>query len=192
MPNNKVAKIKSIEEIRKSVSNSIIGFDSNYILKLADEETKGLKGPKEFAPETNYYKAMTLFEFDKGVLLASSMPEKFRVFALEFSRNIQTEYNCTTQSEKSMAEVIALNYVRVLSVQDRVNSYLSMGSITDMGIRYLAVLSKELDRAERHYLTSLQALNMLKSPALEVNIRTQTAVVGQNQIVQSNNNDKPI
>jgi len=115
------------------------------------------------------------------------MSEKFKVFALEFSRNLQTEYGCTTASEKSMAEVIALNFVRVLAIQDKINSYLTLGSITDMGVKYLEVLSKELDRAERHYLSTLQALKYIKSPALEVNIRTNTAVVGQNQAVQVKN-----
>jgi len=63
-----------------------------------------------------------------------------------------------------------------------------LGSIkTRYDVQYLAVLSKELDRAERHYLASLQALKMLKSPSFEVNIKTNTAVVGQNQIVQANN-----
>lgn len=193
MQNNKIIKTKSVEEIRKSISGSGTGFDAGYILKLAHEEAKGAKGKNEFTPDTNLYKALTLFEFDKGILLASSIPERFRVFAVELSKNLQTEYSCVTVSEKSMAEVIALNYVRVLTIQDRVNSYLGLSSITDMGVRYLAVLSKELDRAERHYLTSIQALKMLKTPPLEVNIKTQTAVVGQNQLVQTNNqNDKAI
>jgi len=112
---------------------------------------------------------------------------------LEFSLNLQKEYKCETQSEKSMAEIVALNFSRVLSIQDEINSYLRKDSITDIGVKYLAVMSKELDRAERHYLASLQALKMLKMPPLEVSIRTQTAIVGQNQIVQANTqNDKAI
>lgn len=187
MSDKQIIKPKSTEEIRKLVGSCCLGFDPDYVLKLADDEIKGMKGPKEFAPDTNYYKAMTILEFDKGVLLVSSIPERFRVFALEFNRNLQAEYNCTTPSEKSMAEVAALNFVRTLVIQDRINSYLGIGSITDMGVKYLAVLSKELDRAERHYLASLEALKAFKAPPIAVNIKTQTAVVGQNQIVQANN-----
>lgn len=186
MPNNKITKTKSIEEIRKSIGESCTGFDSKYILRLADEEIKDLKDKKEFSLDSNYYKAMTLFEFDKGVLLLNAIPNLHRVFALEFSRNLQAEYNCTTPSEKSIAEVTSLNFVRILEIQRKIKDALESMK-TRYDIQYLAVLSKELDRAERHYLSSLQTLKMLKMPPLEVNIRTQTAVVGQNQIVQANN-----
>lgn len=187
MPDNKITKTKSIEEIRKSLGESCTGFDSKYILRLADEEIKDLKEQKEFSLDSNYYKAMTLFEFDKGILLLNAIPELHRVFAIEFSKNLQREYNCKTPSEKSLAEIVALNFVRVLGAQSKINSYLSKDSVTDMGIGYLNVMSKELDRAERHYLASLQALKTIKSHSFEVNIKTNTAVVGQNQIVQANN-----
>jgi len=190
MPKNKLAKPRTIEEIRKSIRDSGTKFDSKHILKLADKELSGLKGPKEFGPDTNLYKATTLLEFDKGFLMMSVVPERYRVFALEFSKNLQSEYQCKTQSEKSIAEVTSLNYVRVLEIQDRINSYLGKGSVSDTGVKFLSVMSKELDRAERHYLSSLQLLRMLKMPPLQMNIKTNTAVVGHNQIVQANTNDK--
>jgi len=187
MPDNKITKPKTVDEVKDLILRSGTGFDAKWILGNVEEELNALKNKKEVAPDTYLYKSMTLFEFDKGILLASSLPERFRVFALEFSRNLQKEYECKTQSEKSMAEIVALNFSRVLAVQEKVNSYLTMGSITDMGVKYLAVVSKELDRALRHYLASLQTLKMLKMPPLEVSIRTQTAIVGQNQVVQANN-----
>jgi len=187
MQKNKLVKIKSIGEIKKTMSEMSLGFDSKYILRRAEEEMKDFKKDTRVASNTNYYKAMTLFEFDKGVLLLNSTPDLHRVFALEFSKNLQAEYSCKTPSEKSIAEIISLNFVRILDIQQKINAYLEMKTINPNGIGYLNVMSKELDRAQRHYLTSLQALKMLKTPLLEVNIKTQTAVVGQNQIVQSNN-----
>ena len=186
MPDNKIIKTKSIEEIRKSLGESYTGFDSKYILRLADEEVGDLKDKREFFLDSNYYKAMTLFEFDKGVLLLNAIPELHRVFALDFSKNLQLEYNCKTPSEKSIAEIVSLNFVRVLETQRKIKDALE-GMKTRYDIQYLAVLSKELDRAQRHYLASLQALKMLRSPSFEVNIKTNTAVVGQNQAVQVKN-----
>jgi hypothetical protein len=186
MSDNKLVKVKSVEEIRRSVSKSGTGFDAWYIFQQADKEMKGFKGPKEIDSDTAYYKAVTLCEFDKGILLLNSVPNLYQVFTLDFSKNLQTEYGCATPSEKSLAEIVALNFVRTLEVQRRLKNVISdVGTKED--VRYLAVLSKELDRAQRHYLTSLQALKMLKAPLLAVNIKTQTAVVGQNQIVQTNN-----
>lgn len=186
MPNNKIVKPKTIEEIKRAISSSATGFDAWYILQKADKEIKDLKEPKEFTLDSNYYKAMTLFEFDKGVLLLNAIPELHRIFALDFSKNLQAEYNCATPSEKSVAEVVSLNFVRILETQRKIKD--ALGSIkTRYDVQYLAVLSKELDRAERHYLTSLQALKMLRSPSFEVNIKTNTAILGQNQVVQTNN-----
>ena len=190
MPKNKIAKRRTIKDIRKLIKYSRTGFNSEHILKLADKELGYLKNQKEFGPDTNAYKALTLLEFDKGILMMSVIPEKYRVFALEFSKNLQSEYQCKTQSEKSIAEMTSLNYVRILEIQDRINSYLSKGSADEIGIKFLSVMSKELDRAERHYISSLQLLRMLKLPPLQMNIKTNTAVVGQNQIVQANTNDK--
>lgn len=182
-----IVKTKSLDEIKDIIKGFYTGFDAQYILRQAEKEIKDLEKQKKFTSDTNYYKAMTLFEFDKGVLLINALPELFRAFALEFSKNLQSEFKCTTASEKSLAEVTSLNFIRTLFIQDRIRAYIGIGTITDTGVKYLDVLSKELDRANRHYLNSLQTLKMIKQPILEVNIKTQTAVVGQNQIIQSNN-----
>ena len=187
MPDNKITKPRTIEDIRKSIQSAGTGFNSENILKLADKELEGFNGPKEMGPETNAYKAMTLFEFDQGLLMLSAIPDRFRVFALEHLKNLKKEYDCKTSSEKSLAEIAALNFIRVLVSQFKINDYLDKCSVTDIGVGYLNVMSRELDRAERHYLTSLQALRMLKLPLLRLNIRTNTAVVGQNQVVQVKN-----
>lgn len=187
MQKNKIVKTKTIEEIKEAISGSSTGFDSRYVFRQADEEIKNFKEPKVISSDTNYYKAMTLFEFDKGVLLLNSVSDLHKVFAIEFSKNLQKEYDCKTPSEKSLAHITSLNFIRSLEIQHRINSYLEMKTINQNGIGYLNVMSKELDRAERHYLTSLQALRTIKMPQLEVNIRTQTAIVGQNQAVQVKN-----
>lgn len=187
MPKNKIIQKKTIEEIRKSVSASGTAFDSRYVLMKAEKEMGGDEEAKEFDSESNYYKAMTLFEFDKGILLMNAVHGLHRVFALEFSKNLQTEYNCQTPSEKALAETVALNFSRVLDTQRRINMFIEKNSLNETGLGYLKFLSMESDRAQRHYLTSLQALRTLHSPSLNVNIKTNTAVVGQNQAVQVKN-----
>lgn len=198
MKNDNPAIQLTPDEIRKKLGGHYTGYEANYILKMANlESIESEKKPdnddqKSVTQETNYYKAMTLFEFDKGILLSNTVPEWFRAFGLDFSKKLQAEYQCEAQGEKSLAEVTSLNFMRTLYIQAKINSYLGIGTISETGVKYLAVLSKELDRAERHYFTSLQALRSLRMPPLEVNIKTQTAIVGQNQIVQANTNDKPI
>jgi len=182
---------RSIDEVKEFISRAAIGDDPVGIFEQAkrelDDPTSSPKSGQELGTKSSLYKALTLFEFDKGILMASAIPERYRAFSIDFSRNLHKEYQCETPSEKATVELVVINFVRTLEIQYKITSYLSRDSVTDIGVRYLAVLSKELDKANRHYLSSLQTLKMIKQPAFEVNIKTQTAVVGQNQIIQSNN-----
>ncbi len=46
---------------------------------------------------------------------------------------------------------------------------------------YRNYLSKELDRAHRQFLSALETLKAIQQPAMKVNIKTNTAFVGENQ-----------
>lgn len=118
--------------------------------------------------------------------MIGAVPERYRTFAIDFNRNLQKEFECQTPSEKATAELVTVNFIRTLEIQHKIIWRHEQG-VDEIAMKYIAILSKELDRANRHYLNSLQTLKMLKQPTLEVNIKTQTAVVGQNQIVQANN-----
>ena len=163
-------------------------MDPNIVLKEGEKEFNNSKGKQLVTtPKSNAFKVMTLFEFENGMLLTTVIPEQYKTFGIDLMRNIQKEYNCQTPSEKATAELVTSNYIRTLEIQRRINSYLDLGTITDTGVRFLAIMSQELDRANRHYLSSLEALKSMKQPQLGVNIRANTAVIGQNQVVQANN-----
>lgn len=92
------------------------------------------------------FKAMTLSEFENGLLLSVSTPEFYKTFGIDLMRKIQQEYQCATPSEKATAELMALNYTRTLDIQRKITNYLNLTTISDMGVRFLGVLSKELDK----------------------------------------------
>lgn len=180
----KLAVSKDLEEQFKSFRTD---FDpSSVIEKSVQDIAKSKKGSLSTQPESNIFKAMTLFEFDNGILMSTALAEQYKTFAINLSRDLQKEFECKTPSEKATVEVVAINFVRTLEIQRKINSFLALGSITDMGIRFLSVLSKELDRAQRHYLSSLQTLKTLKQPVFQLKVKADTAVVGQNQLVQTN------
>ncbi|MDD5147795.1 MAG: hypothetical protein PHV63_04620 [Candidatus Daviesbacteria bacterium] len=174
-------------DIKEFLSQAAVGDDPIAVIRDLQEELKDTEKVQDATREGKLYKAMTLLEFEKGTLMMDVIPNKYRTFCIDFSRNLQREHHCEHPSEKATAELVALNFVRVLEIQDKINTYFADGGVTEARVKYLAVLSKDLDRANRHYLNALQTLKMLKQPPLEVNIKTQTAIVGQNQIVQSNN-----
>lgn len=182
-----IAKVKTTEELQKIFESLDTGYNKKYILKEAYKEgfNHEDKGKFTVMPDSNYYKAMTMLEFNHGVLLSNAVTDLHSSFALEFFQSLLKEFDCKTPSEKSLAETVALNFVRVLQNQMQIK-HVQKSINTRYDIQHLAVLSKELDRAERHYLTSLQTLRMYKMPQLAVNINTQNAFVGNNQVLQKN------
>lgn len=52
--------------------------------------------------------------------------------------------------------------------------------------QHYQTLGKELDRANRTYLSAIQTLRMMKQAPLQITVKAQTAFVGQNQMVQAN------
>ena len=182
---------RDIAVVKKEIANLTHKDDPTQILKEAEKKLMTLDYDSyTLTDDDPIAKAMTLREFDNGTLLSMATPESYKTFGIDLMRKIQIEYGCVSASEKATAELAASNYVRTLVIQRHITNYLSLGTISEIGVKFLAVLGKELDRANRHYLTTIQTLRMLKQPPIQVNIKTNTAVVGQNQIVQTNSNNE--
>lgn len=189
--NNKaVAEARTEDEIKNYLSRSRASTDPDVVLKEADRELHSSnKDQLSIQPTSNIFKAMTLLEFENGTLLTTVISEEYKTFGIDMLRRLQKEYHCETFSEKSTAELATVNYIRTLEIQSRITRYLALPTISDIGVRFLAVMSKELDRANRHYLSSIQTLKAMRQSPMQLNIKTNTAVIGQNQIVQANSHE---
>src|SRR3989344_6506546 len=195
---------KTLDEIKKNLDRVHTNYEPANILREAGAKLNSSKDeddedgeydnederPSSF--EDPVVKAMTLSEFKNGVLLTISVEEQYKTFGIDMLRKLQEEYQCLTISEQAIAELVTISYIRTLAIQRRINNYLAMGTLTDNGVKFLAIMSKELDRAHRHFLTATQTLRMIKQPSFSVNVKTNTAIVGQNQLIQENQNVKPI
>ena len=53
---------------------------------------------------------------------------------------------------------------------------------------FISIMSKELDRANRNYLTAMNNLLEIKRPQMNINVKTKNAYFWQNQ--QFNNNQE--
>lgn len=183
-------KPKTSEEI-KALLNLRTAYDPKDTLRQAelairngvDEDEDGqYELSSEWVSKNDpVFRALTLSEFKNGSLMVNCVPDEYRTFVINMSCKIQEDYNCLLASEKSLAELAAINFVRTLEIQRKITNYLDMKSLTDNGVKYLAILSKELDRANRHFIAVIQTLRMLKQSPVSVNVKAQTAFVGQNQ-----------
>ena len=173
----------------KLISMLKTDYDPDEITEKAAIAVTGSKAKLHSTEaKRNIFNAMTLFEFKNGTLLTTTVPEEYRAFGLNMLQQLQKDYNCALISEMATAELVTTTYIRTLLIQKQLDTYLEMSSLNKADLAYIDILSKEQDRAARQYLSALQTLRMLKVPALQLNLRTDTAIIGQNQIIQENKN----
>jgi hypothetical protein len=186
--NNDQKTKKLIEEIRRRIHFASDIRGENVIDDAVAELAKATKGEINTESNKKLSQILSTLEFEKGQFLISALSEDYRSFGLEFFRNIQVEYKCETPTERSLAESVSLGFMQTLFIQMKMRDYLDLKTINDRGVKYLSFLSIELDKAHKRYLSSLQTLKDIKNPPMEMNVRAQTAIIGNNQLIQSNNN----
>ena len=112
---------------------------------------------------------------------------EYRSLAIEFANGLTREYEVKTPSEKSLVQAAVNAYIQLLHNSRRFNDAEESGKyISSERTKYLAMLGKQIDRANRQLMSAIAMLQQMKNPPLNVNIRTHTAFVAQNQ--QLNNN----
>lgn len=187
--NKSIMKSKADEEIRQLLTNQKTEYDPKTVLHDLSilHGTYGKNDLESSNKEASLFiNAMTLQEFENGLLMSLAIGKYYTTFGIEMLGQLQKEYNCVTFSEKATAELATISYVRTLEIQAKIKSALNKGTLTEFSIKFLAIMSKELDRATRHYLTAIQTLRSIKQPPMQVKISADTAVIGQNQVVQAN------
>jgi len=139
----------------------------------------------------------SLFSLDNFSSLRELVTEWSNGRATEFGIQLYREYNCQTASEKALAQTVVVAFEHILDYSRRLHIMMeNTGRMQVMDIKTYPLLLKrmqiiglELDRANRQFLTALQTLKQIKAPQLEVNVKTKTAFVAQNQ--QFNVGNKP-
>ena len=210
-----VQKKLYLERIRESIGNYKTDDDPDRLLEaVAPDIDKILDPDSSYMALIDNNKAVSINEFNNGVLMCDAILEQFRTFAIETMRNLQKEYNCQTASEKATCELATMEFERTLEIRWQMKESLvyqralayshtcgQRESIVEtkgvcaacnrsrIELQLYAQLGKELDRANRHYLTAIQTLRMMKQAPIQVTINTKTAVVGQNQMIQTNSHE---
>ena len=195
-PENKVLRKFTPKELRQSLLEIFVPNDDlDYNLAKFDEVmTKLVNGneeeKKKANKEANEMKMKILFalEVETHFALMETFNDSYRGLAREFTNQIIKEHNCTTHTEKALAEVIANAFIRTIDNSRRLNNDLGEPgtSITENKTKYLSMLSIQNDRANRQFLNALSMLKQMKTPSIAMNIRTENAFVAQNQQINTN------
>lgn len=207
--------------IRESIGQYQSDDDPDVRLKEASTKIDKILDPNSAAlADLETFKAITINEFDNGVLMCDALFDQFRTFAIDMMRKLQQEYGSETVSEKATTELATMEYVRTLELSQTMKESIIFQKALASGhtcggnktyftsdksdkscracnravieLKSYENLGKELDRANRHFLTAIQTLRMMKQAPVQITVKAQTAVIGQNQQVQTNHTNNHV
>ena len=142
--------------------------------KQSDEENRQ-------AINKNLEKLFRLREQESQFELMNAFIERQQPVVKEMALRTAEEYGCQTQLEKSLATTVAHAYMRYVDCSRRLKNELECENITSNRNRYIEIMSKQVDRAHRQYLSSIQSLKLLKAPAVNMKVNVDTAYMANQQ-----------
>ena len=182
MTNKSLTKNTEFDDITSKLTSI---YTKQHILKKARNYVDKIGCNKPEIESTDEIRdLMKVDEFNSGIHLLSVLHEDYRPFAIEFRDNLYKEYKCDTPSKKALAESATLNFCQSMRMQEEIQIYLSRRQFTDIGVTYINVLSKELDKSHRRFLVTLQTLKNFNVPPLNINLKATTANIANNQLIK--------
>jgi hypothetical protein len=196
----KIVKKYSVEEVKDIIFNkSCTSGDLHFLYDQLGKEIlpKHLDGTEKDKEEIRdkfqekITEVMMILETETHIGVMGTFNSDYREMSKELCNQIIKENGCNSSVEKTLTEIIVNSFIRVLDNSYRLNSELNCREITHERNIYIQILSKQVDRANRQYLSALMTLKQLKAPTIEMNIRTNTAFIAQNQQINASdkNND---
>lgn len=194
---NKIMTEKEADEIKSIMARFSLSVFSREHDSALHDEVKNKIIPKILGRENvaekekDDYLTKTLYTMglDTKVQLAESIQEEHRTMAINFCDQIVIEYDCKTPSEKALAQVIANAFVRTMEYSNTLETGRNKTVKLNL-IGFYSMIGKELDRANRHFLSSLITLRQMKSPTIKINVTAKTAFVAENQQININKEEK--
>ncbi|MFA5124754.1 MAG: hypothetical protein WC473_02935 [Patescibacteria group bacterium] len=118
---------------------------------------------------------------DNDLSMVEAVEARYRGLVMNLRRGLIKEYNCSTYSEKALVDMIIGAYARNLTYSKKLLCLKDSEYISSEGNGMMGIASKEIDRANRHFLTALETLRQLKQPSMNINVKTKNAFISQNQ-----------
>lgn len=107
---------------------------------------------------------------------------------MEFSEDIAKEYDCKTSMELSLCETIASSYYSMIKWSQQMQRMYSIEYLSNEKNGYYSMISKEVEKQSRLYMSAMMTLRALKSPSTHVSIKAKNAFIWENQQFNHNQN----
>ena len=194
----KLAKEFTPDEVKRMLKNVEIEIYPAALLKKSADmwneyEASSPAKKKTLVDDLNkkLEQASAIVALENHYLLAETLDtKKYRTFLIEVTDQLIAEYECKTTSEKMLAQTAGWAYCRMIEYGYKLNSITRIDFLSSEKNGYYSVLSKEVDRCARQYLSAINTLKHFKQPALKVSFKANNAFVAQNQQINSKTKDK--
>lgn len=124
----------------------------------------------------------------KGMIahVMTPLTEEYRQMASDMTERLVEEYDCQTVTELNLAKMAALSYVKALDYGERFRYCMDLEFHSSEHNGFYAMLGKEIDRANRLFISAITTLKQFKAPALNINVTAKNAFVANNQQINAN------
>lgn len=195
--NKKLARTYTPEDVKKALK----GFDITISPASLIKESVALWNEFEQASEAEQKQLVdklnkklehtaVIYALDNHYIAAGTLHEnKHRTLMIQMAKDLIAEHDCKTTTEKMLAQTAALAYCRMIEYGDKLNGLMRMEFISNEKNGFYSLLSREVDRCTRQYLTAINTLKHFKQPTLNVTFKADNAFVAQNQQINSKPKD---
>jgi len=192
-----LCKKSEIEELREIFVNPPYNIKEEELLeeyvklrKVKNKTQKQESRGRELIEEIVVFHGL-----DNGVLLQSiTNDKKFQQGLAIIRGNLIDEYQCTTPSELILVDKIITGYWRTMRYEMYINRLIEKEpnsfSFDQLKVNILKEFHKGIEFANRQSIAALITLRQIKSPPLNINVKTKTAFVAQNQQLNVNSPNK--
>lgn len=186
-------KPTDLKTLRKLVPIfAYLNNDPNHVLKefgeLYDQWIVTVEKDEQLekAMQEKISKAVKAIGMDNFYQLADSLPAKYSSILIDLARRTVSDYDCKTAAEKGLAQIMANAFGRILFLSEHLATVENLRYVRSEWNGFYSAIGKEIDRATRQYTSALMALKQLKSPALKLSIKADSAFIAENQQLNDN------
>lgn len=194
-----IAIAKDVEELNNAVSKGVTSFDEyvevHKLEQLQESVKQFLENPGDQALQAqlteDYEEISKITAVEKGKYVRASVHSIDQDYVLKLRQQLVNEHKVVSASEMLVVDIAVNSYFRSLRssvicinlIQNQAGAVLSPEQTRTNLIKEL---NKQIEMANRQFMTALTFLKELRQPPIKVSVQAKQAFVGQNQQFNKN------
>jgi hypothetical protein len=177
-----------LEEIKRDFSSPSAYNPENVLAKDLYQLRHDKELPKEQRDkkiDDAMQKLGTYYGLENGIWAANLDRERYYQSLTRMRQRIVNDYNCKTSIEFMLADSIVASYWRIMRNESRISILMEEAdgkwSLGESKINIIEELNKGIYLANRRLTTNISLLKEIKQPPIKINLKSNTAFIGQNQ-----------